>query len=191
MASLRRSTRALTHSPMPMVKIVAGSGIIARVKLAEIEEPLCVYAKVAWAGVAVAPGNAGPGMYVPVMSTTRAFVVSCCMVPPVATKDPKLAFEMEKPPPIGTVVSVRVNGPKSVVIGTIEKSPFPTLEVCESATVNVVDVLRLVTFSATLNPAKGRDPLSKSACKTVVQIVIVASRNRRRIEGRRLMLNLL
>jgi hypothetical protein len=33
------------------------------VKLAEIEEPLCVYAKVAWAGVAVNPlmVNAGPG----------------------------------------------------------------------------------------------------------------------------------
>jgi hypothetical protein len=39
MASLRRSARALTHNPMPIVTIVAGSGIIARVKLAEIEEP--------------------------------------------------------------------------------------------------------------------------------------------------------
>jgi hypothetical protein len=32
---------------MPIVTIVAGSGIIASVKFAETEEPLCVYAKVA------------------------------------------------------------------------------------------------------------------------------------------------
>jgi len=38
------------------------SWITARVKLAEIEEPFCVYAKVAWAGVAVNPPNISPGV---------------------------------------------------------------------------------------------------------------------------------
>src|SRR6516162_9564386 len=41
-----------------------------RVKLAEIEEPFCVNAKVVSAGAAVSPGNDDPGVYVPVMSPT-------------------------------------------------------------------------------------------------------------------------
>jgi hypothetical protein len=148
-----------------------------------------VYAKVAWAGVAVNPlmVNAGPGSYIPVKLTTRAFGVSCCMEPPVAAKDPNVAFETEKPPPVEIIVSSRLNGPKCVVIGTIEKSPSPAPEVCESRAMNIVDVRSVVRFSVTEKPAKGRDPLSKSACKTVVQILIVASRNKRRVETRRLM----
>jgi hypothetical protein len=109
------------------------------------------------------------------------------MEPPVAAKDPNVAFETEKPPPVEITVSSRLNGPKCVVIGTIEKSPSPGPEVTESRAMNIVDVKSVVEFSVRENPAKGKDPLSKSACKTVVQILIVASRNRRRLETRRLM----
>jgi hypothetical protein len=102
-----------------------------------------------------------------------------------------VAFETEKPPPVEIIVSSRLNGPKCVIIGTIEKSPSPGPEVTESRAMNIVDVRSVVEFSVRENPAKGKDPLSKSACKTVVQILMVASRNRRRLETRRLMANLL
>jgi hypothetical protein len=170
-----------------MVTIVAGSGItVARVKLDDIEAPFLVNAKVTSAGAAVNPTNDPSGVNVPVRSTNKAFVVSLMIMPPVATKDPNMAFEMEKPPPVPTVVSVRLYPPNDVPTGTIAKSPFPALEVTESVAVNVVDVMRFVEFSATPSPAKGIDPLISSACKTVVQILIVASRNRRRVEFRRL-----
>jgi hypothetical protein len=109
------------------------------------------------------------------------------MEPPVATKDPKLALEMEKPPPLETVVSVRLNAPNGVSGSTIEKSPDPRPEVTDSRAVNTVDVKRVVEFSLAEIATKGKDPLIALACKTVVQIVIVASRNRRRVEVRRLM----
>ena len=134
------------------------------------------------AGVAVSPGNDDPGMYVPVKSTTRPFAVWCCMEPPVAIKFPKLGFEMEKPPPPEIEAIIRVNPLNGVIADTIEKSPFPVLEVSESVPVNIVDVVRSAPFWVTLNSAKGKDPVIALACKTVVQIVIVASRNRRRVE---------
>src|SRR6516165_2940956 len=130
-------------------------------------------------------------MYVPVKSTTRPFAVWCCMEPPVAIKFPKLGFEMEKPPPPEIEAIIRVNPLNGVIADTIEKSPFPVLEVSESVPVNIVDVVRSAPFWVTLNSAKGKDPVIALACKTVVQIVIVASRNSRRVKVRRLMVNLL
>jgi len=146
---------------------------------------------VASAGVAVSPGNDDPGVYVPVKSTTRPLAVSCCMEPPLATKVPKPEFDIEKPPPDEIEVIIRLNIPNDVIGSTIEKSPAPALEACESVPVNIVDVVRSVPFWVTLNPAKGMDPVIALACKTVVQIVIVASRNSRRVKVRRLMVNLL
>jgi len=130
-------------------------------------------------GVAVNPGN---DVYIPVKSTIRALDVSCCMEPLFAVKDPKLAFEMVKPPPLEIEAIIRVNPLNGVIADIIEKSPFPVLEVSESVPVNIVDVVRSALFWVTLNSAKGKDPVIALACKTVVQIVIVASRNRRRVE---------
>src|SRR5215469_15008832 len=97
---------------------------------------------------------------------------------------------MENPPPVETAVSVRLNAPNDVINGTTEKSPDPAPEVSVSVPVTVIDVLRLVPFSVTETPAKGRDPLISFACNRIVQAVIVASRKKkRRIEARRLMVD--
>jgi hypothetical protein len=101
------------------------------------------------------------------------------METPVATKLPWPAFEMEKPPPFETVVSVRRNGPNDVIIGTLEKSPNPAPEVSELIPVTVVAARRLRLFSVTETPANGMDSLicmdslSSFAGRRVVHTVIV------------------
>ena len=85
--NLRRSSRVAPHSPVPMITMVTGAGIgvpvVTRPKLAEIVVPFCVNTRAASTGAAVRPSNDGPGAYVPVMSSTGAFVVSAVMEPPV------------------------------------------------------------------------------------------------------------
>jgi len=45
------------------------------------------------------------------------------MEPRVATKVRKPGFEIEKPPPVETEVTVMLNIPSVVIVGTLEKSP--------------------------------------------------------------------
>jgi hypothetical protein len=75
-----------------MITMVRGSGIgvpvVTRAKLVESVVTSWVDARVASAGAAVRPTSNGPGVYVPLMSTTKAFAVSAMMETPVATKLP-------------------------------------------------------------------------------------------------------
>jgi len=173
---------------MPVVTKVPGSGIATSVQLAEVESPLCVNAMVAWACVAVRPTNAGPGVYVPVRSTNNPVAVSASTEPPVAINSPKSGFEMEKPPPVGTVVSVTLNGPNSVNNGITVKSPVPSPVVFELTPENVLPVVRFSPpVSVTETPAKAMDPMIALASNIVVQAVITAKRNKGRVEARRFM----
>jgi hypothetical protein len=92
-----------------MITMVTGCGIgvpvVTRAKLDEIEVPFWVSARVASAGAAVRPTNNGPGVYVLVMSTTKAFAVSpdraagCDKTPIASVRDGKTS-------PVETVMSV-------------------------------------------------------------------------------------
>ena len=66
----------------------------------------------------------------PVRLTSRKVPVWWTMVPPEAMKLPYVAFEMEKPPPVDTVRSLRLMGPKVVMNGITEKSPVPRDDGC-------------------------------------------------------------
>jgi hypothetical protein len=122
----------------------SGTGVVAMAMLAEVAPSISVNPSTTWAGAAVSPMSNGPGVYVPARSTTRNSGVSFNMEPPVAAKVPSPGFEMENPPPVETVVSVRVNGPNGVPNATLNgaKSPVPKPEVIVPTALKVVAVLR-------------------------------------------------
>ena len=70
MAQLARCCRAAPHSPVPMVTMLAvsetGAPAASRVKLAEIEVPRWVNARLVSVGDAVRPTNNGLGVNVPI-----------------------------------------------------------------------------------------------------------------------------
>src|SRR3974390_2336938 len=71
---------------------------------------------------------------------------------------------MENPPPVESVLVVRVNPPKSVTwIGIPEKSPVPVPEVIEFASDRMAALFRVTPSMDTLIPAMGNDPTIKSA----------------------------
>ena len=86
---------------------------------------------------------------------------------------------MEKPPPVETAVTVRLNGPNDVPNGIIEKSSAAVPEVSVVVPENVVAVSRLPPpMSETEISTKGICPLISLACNIAVQAVITAKKNK-------------
>ena len=152
--------------PEPRRAIAPGSGTAARVKLPERDDPVWLKLISTSAAVALAPGSPGPGKYVPVKVTSRKLLLWWTMVPPDAMKLPYVGFEMEKPPPVDTVRSLRLMGPKAVRNGTTEKSPVPEPEVTARTANSIVLLARLGPFSVALKTTKGKEPEIALACIT-------------------------